>query len=122
MVDINSSSSNLQARLQAQLQADRANVRPSSTNVNQGSSQQDIAREAGARVNDQLPADRRLPVKQSERTGRLSSPQELERAKERVAQETGANNLREAPVGRISVQQEQVQRDQPLGQIVDILV
>lgn len=120
MVDINSANSALQGQLQAQLQANRVNARPNTSNLNQGGAQQEVAREPNARVNDNIPAARRLPVRQSERTGQLSSPQELEAAQRRVAEETGVP-LREAPVGRLSVQEEQV-RNQPLGQIIDIRV
>ncbi|MCK0069991.1 hypothetical protein [Kordiimonas laminariae] len=120
MVDINSTNAGLQGQLQAQLQSNRVNARPNPANVNQGTPQQEIAREPNARVNENIPASRRLPVRQSERAGQLSTPQELEAAQQRVAEETGVP-LREAPVGRLSVQQEQ-ERNQPLGQIIDIRV
>ena len=119
MVEINSGNSGLQAQLQAQLQAGTGrkaarsgvDLTPRSTDVirDQLKGQQGVRSEA----------DRQAPAQKSSRLSELSTSRELQVAGEKVAQ-LNANN-REAPVGRLSVQAG-VQRDIPLGQIVDIRV
>jgi hypothetical protein len=119
MVEINSGNSGLGAQLQAQLQAGSGkravrsvvDLTPRATDVirDQLKGQQGIRSEA----------DRQAPPQRSSRSTELSSSRELQVASEKVAS-LNANN-REAPVGRLSVQAG-IQRDIPLGQIVDIRV
>lgn len=120
MVDINTSTSALQAQLQASRQ-----TRPAGRDVPAGTSQNSnttpqnvISQRIDARQDIPTP-DRRAPVKQSGRANQLSTSDEIENAGRRVAQFTG--NSREAPVGRLSNAPEQ-ERGEPLGQIVNILV
>lgn len=121
MVDINTSTSALQAQLQAsQQQQVRPNARPiGGASANSNASPQDVvSRRVEARQDIPTP-DRRAPAKQTSSSNQLSSSQEIEDAGQRVATLTG--NTREAPVGRLS-NNSGVERDQPLGQIVNILV
>lgn len=119
MVEINSGNSGLGAQLQAQLQAGRGkpaarsgvDLTPRATDV----IREQLKGQPGIRSD----ADRQAPAQRSSRTSDLSSSRELQVAGEKVAQ-LNANN-REAPVGRLSAQTG-VQRDVPLGQIVDIRV
>jgi len=119
MVDINPNASPLQAQLQAQLQASRAGVRPSGKDLGATPRPQDVIEERIKTRSDERQQDRQLPVKQSNRSNNLSSPQELDKAQARVRQE--AANNREAPTGRTSTRQNEL-RSQPLGQIIDIRV
>jgi len=119
MVDINPNASTLQAQLQVQLQASKTGLKPRASGVEEAPTPKTIIDDRIAARRDDGGASRRLPVKQTDRSSELSTAQELNSAKERVRQV--ASNNREAPTGRISVQQNAL-RDQPLGQIVDIRV
>ena len=105
MVDINTSTSALQAQLQASQPQNRVNARPSPGDGAAGTAN---------------PQDVIAPVKQNGPSNQLSSSDEIEDAGRRVAQFTGSSS-REAPVGRLSNADSET-RDQPLGQIVNILV
>ena len=119
MVEINSGSSGLQSQLQAQLQSNtgkkaapsRVDLTPRATDV----IREQLKGQPGVRSE----SDRQAPTQRSSRSNDLSSSRELQVASEKVAS-LNANN-REAPVGRLSAQPG-VQRDVPLGQIVDIRV
>jgi len=119
MVDINPNASTLQSQLQVQLQASKTGIKPRSSGVEQTPTQKTVIDERINARRDDSGASRRLPVKQTDRSNELSSPQELDSAKERV--KAVASNNREAPTGRISARQNSL-RNQPLGQIVDIRV
>ncbi|MFC4346436.1 hypothetical protein ACFO5Q_01080 [Kordiimonas lipolytica] len=119
MVDINPNASGLQSQLQAQLQSGRGqraavnklDLTPRPTDV--------IEERIRARQSE---GNRQAPAQQSEksnRSGNLSSAQELEAAQSRVS-DIGTGQ-REAPIGRLS-EQLSSQRDVPLGQIIDIRV
>ena len=120
MVDINTSTSALQAQLQASQQnrvAGRAPVGVSE-NSNNSAPRNVIAERVGARQDLATP-DRRAPVRQASSSNQLSSSEDIEDASRRVSDFTG--NRREAPAGRLSNASVE-ERDQPLGQIVNILV
>ncbi|MBL4789155.1 MAG: hypothetical protein JKY60_08935 [Kordiimonadaceae bacterium] len=119
MVDINSNSSPLQARLQAQLQAEKnvtktqaapGKVRPAPRNV--------IEDQIRARQQEAA-STKRAKTSENVRNANLSSLAEIDNAKERILQVAG--NTREAPIGRTSLRLNEL-RDQPLGQIIDIRV
>ncbi|MBO6504524.1 MAG: hypothetical protein JJ850_03970 [Kordiimonadaceae bacterium] len=120
MVDINTSASALQAQLQASQQGRVTGRAPAGTsqNSNANTPQNVISQRIDARQDLPTP-DRRTPVRQSASSNELSSSAEIEDASRRVADLTG--NRREAPAGRISNAPAE-ERDQPLGQIVNILV
>lgn len=119
MVDINTSTSALQAQLQGS-QSGRVGGRvPAGTSQNSNATPQSvIGRRIDARQDIPTP-DRRAPVKLGNSTNKLSSSDEIEGASRRVAAFTA--NSREAPVGRFSNAPDET-RNQPLGQIVNILV
>lgn len=119
MVDINTSTSALQAQLQASQQGRVTGRAPAgaSQNSNANTPQNVISQRVDARQD--LPApDRRAPVRQSSSSNELSTSAEIEDASRRVADLTVQ---REAPSGRLS-NAPASERDQPLGQIVNILV
>ncbi len=121
MVNINSNSSGLQGQLQAQLQASRDAARqnrvaPDNANQQKENKALDIQRQISP---EQLAAAKRDASKQAGNSNKLSSSAEIEDAQERVS--SSLSNQREAPIGRISSQQNDL-RAQPLGQIVDIRV
>ena len=120
MVDINTSSSALQAQLQASKQPSRLSARSSFADsaANSTPSPKDVVSERVEARQDISTPDRRAPVKQSSSTNNLSTPSEIEDASRRAGQFTSG---REAPAGRISNAPEN-QRPQPLGQIINILV
>lgn len=119
MVDINTSSSALQAQLQASKQSSRLSARSSigENGSNRTPSPQDVVAQRVEARQDVSTADRRAPVKQSSSANSLSSSAEIEDASRRAEQFTS----REAPAGRFSNAPDS-QRPQPLGQIVNILV
>jgi hypothetical protein len=116
MVDVNPNASTIQAQLQAQLQAERSGAR---ARVGGNEPQQESIQDRIRARQDDSGANRQLPVKRTQRGDDLSSQAELDAAQSRVNQVAG--NLREAPAGRTSINQNQA-RNQPLGQIVDIRV
>ncbi len=123
MTNINPNANPLQSQIQAQLQAGRQSNRNDATRLN------DAVRQPNPAIEEQdeafeapsVAADRRnrLLARNARSNNDVSSTDELEEAQERVA--AFNNNLREAPVGRLSTQQAST-RDVPLGQIVDIRV
>lgn len=120
MVDINTSLSALQAQLQAS-QQNRASGRApagASENSNNTTPQNVVSQRIEARQ-DLPTSDRRAPVRQAASSNQLSSSADIEDASRRVSEFTG--NRREAPSGRLSNAPAE-ERDQPLGQIVNILV
>lgn len=115
MVDVNTSRSALQAQLQASQQ----------TKVGSRSSYTPDAQRDGFQRKledrpDLLAPDRRAPAKPGQKANQLSSSQDLEDASRKAAD--FGSNLREAPNGRTSQASLGPSRDQPLGQIVNILV
>lgn len=115
MVDVNTSRSALQAQLQASQQSkvgSRASYTP------------DAQRDAFQRKLDDRPdliaPDRRAPAKPGQQTNQLSSSQDIENASRKAAE--FGSNLREAPNGRTSQTSLGPARNQPLGQIINILV
>lgn len=119
MVDVNPNASALQAQLQAQLQASKSGIRVGGNRTDLTPRPSDVIEERIKARGDERNDNRQLPVKQSNRSNDLSTPQELESAEKRINQ-VAANN-REAPTGRTSARQNEL-RNQPLGQIVDIRV
>ncbi len=118
MTEINTGTSGLGSKLQAQLQPARGE-KAEGKGLNLTPSADDIIeirrRRQAAELKDngfQTPASRKARVA-------LSSSTEIEEAGERVSQLKTSN--REAPVGRLS-EQTGVHRNVPLGQIVDIRV
>ena len=118
MVDINTSRSALQAQLQASQQA-KVSARPSYTGTQPQTQREAFPRKVEDRADLTAP-DRRSPAKQSHNARTLSSAQELEDAGQKAA--NFGNSLREAPNGRTSQSSIGPARNQPLGQIVNILV
>ena len=120
MVDINTSLSALQAQLQASQQSRVSARTPAgvSENSNNVPAQNAFGQRAEARQDLQT-SDRRAPVRQATSGNQLSSSADIEDASRRVSDFTG--NRREAPSGRLSNAPAE-ERDQPLGQIVNILV
>ncbi len=120
MVDVNPGTSALQAQLQASKAKAKISQRPFSVanNSSSASPQEAIGKRIAARTDIPSP-DRRVPVKTNSNASTLSSAAEIDDASFRVAQFTGSN--REAPLGRIS-NESSITRDQPLGQIINILV
>ena len=119
MVDISPNSSALQAQLQAQLQAKKSAVPVRGNANNLTPKPKDVVDERIQARSDDRRGNRNLPVKQSDRSGQLSSAKELDQAKARVNQVAGGG--REAPNGRTSIRENEL-RNQPLGQIIDIRV
>jgi len=119
MVDVNPNASTIQAQLQAQLQAERSGARARVGGNEARETPQDVIQDRIRARQDDGGANRQLPVKRTQRGDDLSSQAELDAAQSRVNQVAG--NLREAPAGRTSINQNQA-RNQPLGQIIDIRV
>lgn len=113
MVDINTSSSALQAQLQAS-----KTPRPSERDGPRAPTPQDVvSQRVEARKDIPLP-DRRAPIAQPASTNGVSTSSEIEEASRRAEE---FSLTREAPGGRFSNAPENT-RPQPLGQIVNILV
>lgn len=121
MVDINTSASALQAQLQGSQQSRLSGKAPAgaSQNSNASATPQDVIGQRVEARQDLPTPDRRAPVRQSGTSNQLSSSDDIEDASRRVADFTG--NRREAPSGRLSNAPAET-RNQPLGQIVNILV
>lgn len=120
MVDVNPGTSALQAQLQASKAQSKISPRGLSSGNNRTSvNPQDVIGKRIAARTDIPSPDRRVPVKIESSSSKLSSADEIEDASNRVAQFTGSN--REAPLGRPS-NESLNGRNQPLGQIVNILV
>ncbi|MFC3051482.1 hypothetical protein [Kordiimonas pumila] len=120
MVDFNPNAPGLQSQIQAQLEANRSRNRVAAQNAGDVTARvQPSAEERTKARGDEESANKRLPALRSSRGSSLSTHQEIEAAGERVSEL--ASNLREAPAGRTSTRQNEL-RNQPLGQIIDILV
>ena len=120
MVDVNPGTSALQAQLQASKAQGKIVPRAASLGGNKPSfNPQDVTPKRIAARTDIPSADRRVPVKINNASGKLSSADEIEDASLQVARLTGSS--REAPTGRIS-NESLNSRYQPLGQIINILV
>lgn len=120
MVDINTSSSALQAQLQASKQTSRLAARPFVSSNNAGAiptPQEVVAQRIETRRDIPTP-DRRVPVKPSNTTTQLSTADQIDDASKRAS---AFSLSREAPTGRFSNAPDS-ERAQPLGQIVNILV
>jgi len=116
MVDVNTGTSALQAQLQASKAKSAVSARSAPSGANKSS---DFPGKRIAARTDIPSADRRLPVKINSSASKLSTTQEIDDASFRVAEFTGSS--REAPLGRIS-NESSLTRNQPLGQIINILV
>lgn len=121
MVDINTSASALQAQLQANQQTARPGVRTSVSNSSTIVAQrpQDVVSKRIDARQDIATPDRRASARQSDTSKQLSTSAEIDDASRRAAQFSGPS--REAPIGRISGAGGDG-RNQPLGQIINILV
>lgn len=126
MVDVNPGRSALQAQLQASAAKGKISSRPlpptnrvTPTNNKPSFNPQDVIGKRIAARTDIPSADRRVPVKVNSSAGNLSSADDIDEASLRVANFTGSS--REAPTGRLS-NESLIRRDQPLGQIINILV
>lgn len=119
MVDINTSVSALQAQLQASQQSRVTGRAPAGVSENSNNTPQNVIADRVNARQDLPTPDRRSPVRQSSNSNQLSTSAEIEDAGRRVADFTG--NRREAPTGRLSNAPAE-ERNQPLGQIVNILV
>jgi transcription elongation GreA/GreB family factor len=123
MTNINPNANPLQSQIQAQLQAGRQSNRNDTARLSNTVRQPNPAIEEQDEAFDapSVAADRRnrLLARNARSNNDISSTDELEEAEERIA--VFNNNLREAPVGRLSTQQSNT-RDVPLGQVVDIRV
>lgn len=126
MVDVNPGRSALQAQLQASKAKGRISPRPlpptdrvSPTSGKPSFNPQAASSKRIAARTDIPSSDRRVPVKINSTAGKLSSADEIDDASLRVASFTGSS--REAPTGRFS-NENLIQRHQPLGQIINILV
>jgi len=120
MVDVNPGRSALQAQLQASKAKGKIAPRPASpANSKPSFNPQDVIGKRIAARTDISSPDRRVPIKTNNGAGQLSSTDEIDEASLRVANFTGSS--REAPTGRPS-NESLIQRNQPLGQIINILV
>jgi hypothetical protein len=119
MVDINTSKSALQAQLQANQQSARPSARTSVSNNVIAQRSQDVVSKRGDSGQEVIAPDQRLRGRQPDASKQLSTLDEIDEAGQRAAQFSGPS--REAPVGRIS-DANTAGRNQPLGQIINILV
>lgn len=115
MVDINTSRS----ALQAQLQANQAKVGERTPYNNNQQPRDSFQRTVEGRT-DQDKLGSTVAAKRVQNTRAFSSTEEIEGAGRRVAEFSGPQ--REAPTGRVSQTTLGPARNQPLGQIVNILV
>lgn len=119
MVDVNPGTSALQAQLQASKAKGKITPRAlSATGDSAPASPQDVIGKRIAARTDIPSPDRRVPAKTGNNST-LSTAAEIDDAGFRIAEFTGSN--REAPLGRIS-NESPLARNQPLGQIINILV